>query len=104
MTSAPARDPPAEHLQNTALPLIDYEPAQLAGVHSMDCDLLVKNGASILKIIKTSQVPVVHATINVATGRGKPTLPELAPALDVTYDRFTSDYLPGSDWQRKEDL
>jgi hypothetical protein len=84
MTSAPARDPLADQLltsQNTALPLIDYEPAQLAGVHSMDRDLLVKNAVSILKTIKTFQVPVMRSTINVATGRVKPTLPELARAL-----------------------
>jgi len=54
--------------------------------------------------IKTFQVPIVHATINGTTGRGKPTLPNSPRALDVTYDRFTSDYLPSSDWQRKEDL
>ena len=39
MTSAPVRDPLADHLltpQNAALLLIDYQPAQLAGVHSMD--------------------------------------------------------------------
>jgi nicotinamidase-related amidase len=84
MTNAPARDPLADHLltpQNAALLLIDYQPARLAGVHSMDCDLLVKNGVSILKTIKTFQVSVAYATINVATGRGKPTIPELAPVL-----------------------
>jgi nicotinamidase-related amidase len=76
MTSALARGPLADHLhtpQNAALVLIDYQPAP--GVHSMDC-LLVKYAVSILKTIKTFQVPVVHATINVATGRGKPTLPD----------------------------
>ena len=39
MTSAPVRDPLADHLitpQNAALVLIDYKPAQLAGVRSMD--------------------------------------------------------------------
>ncbi len=39
MTSAPVRDPLADHLltpQNAALLLIDYQPSQLAGVHSMD--------------------------------------------------------------------
>jgi hypothetical protein len=45
MTSAPVRDPLADHLitpQNAALLLIDYQPAQLAGVRSMDRALLVK--------------------------------------------------------------
>jgi hypothetical protein len=39
MTSAPMRDPLADHLptpQHAALLLSDYQPAQLAGVHSMD--------------------------------------------------------------------
>src|SRR6202453_478 len=43
MTSAPVRDPLADHLitpQNTALLLIDYQPAQVASVRSMDHELL----------------------------------------------------------------
>jgi hypothetical protein len=71
MTNALARGPLADHLHTPQ----NAQPAPLAGVHSMDC-LLVKNAVSILKTIKTFQVPVVHATINVATGRGKPTLPD----------------------------
>ena len=49
MTSAPVRDPLADHLltpENAAFLLIDYQPAQLAGVRSMDHDLLLKNAAS----------------------------------------------------------
>ena len=71
MTSAPVRDPLADHLitpQNAALLLIDYQPAQLAGVRSMDRDLLVKNAVSTVRTIKTFEVPVVHSTINVASG------------------------------------
>src|SRR5580704_2643743 len=85
MTSAPVRDPLADHLitpQNAAFLLIDYQPSQLAGVHSMDRDLLVKNAVSTVRTIKTFGVPVVHSTVNVATGRGGPTLPELAGLLD----------------------
>ena len=39
MTSAPIRDPLADHLitpQNAALLLVDYQPAQVASVRSMD--------------------------------------------------------------------
>jgi nicotinamidase-related amidase len=78
MTSAPIRDPLADHRltpENAALLLIDYQPSQLAGVRSMDHDLLVKNAISTVRTIKTFGVPVVHSTINVATGRGQPTLP-----------------------------
>jgi nicotinamidase-related amidase len=96
MTSAPVRDPLSDHLitpQNSALLLIDYQPSQLAGVHSMDRDLLVKNAVSTVQTVKTFEIPVVHSTINVATGRGKPTLPELADLLedDKPLDRTTTN-------------
>jgi nicotinamidase-related amidase len=94
MTSAPIRDPLADHLltpQNAAFLIIDYQPSQLAGVHSMDRALLLKNAVSTVRTIKAFDVPVVHSTINVATGRGKPTLPELASLLedDKPLDRTT---------------
>ena len=46
MTSAPVRDPLADHLitpENGAFLFIDYQPSQLAGGRSMDRALLVKN-------------------------------------------------------------
>jgi DNA-3-methyladenine glycosylase II len=94
MTSAPVRDPLADHLitpENAAFAIIDYQPSQLAGVHSMDHSLLVKNAVSTVKTIKTFGVPVVHSTVNVASGRGQPTLPELAGLLadDKPLDRTT---------------
>jgi nicotinamidase-related amidase len=93
MTSAPVRDPVADHLltpENAALLLIDYQPSQLATVRSMDHDLLVKNAVSTVRAIKTFEIPVVHSTINVAAGQG-PTLPELAGLLtdDKPLDRTT---------------
>jgi nicotinamidase-related amidase len=95
MTSAPVRDPLADHLltpQNAALLLIDYQPSQLAGVRSMDRDLLVKNAVSTVRTIKTVGLPVVHSTVNVASGQG-PTLPELAGLLaeDKPLDRTTTN-------------
>jgi hypothetical protein len=57
MTSAPVRDPLSDHLltpQNAALLLIDFQPQQLGGVHSMDRDLLVKNAVSTVKTTKPS--------------------------------------------------
>src|ERR1700757_4907281 len=96
MTSAPMRDPLSDHLltpENAAFLLIDYQPSQLAGVHSMDRRLLLKNAVSTVRTIKTFGVPVVHSTINVATGRGQPTLPELADLLkdDKPLDRTTTN-------------
>jgi nicotinamidase-related amidase len=93
MTSAPIRDPLADHLitpQNAALLLIDYQPAQVASVRSMDHELLVKNAVSTVRTIKAFGVPVVHSTVNVAAGQG-PTIAELAELLedDKPLDRTT---------------
>ena len=78
------RDQVGDHLitpKNSAMVVIDYQPSQLAGVRSMDRDLLVKNIVSTVKIAKVFGVPIVHSTINVKTGRGKPTLPPPAEVL-----------------------
>jgi nicotinamidase-related amidase len=93
MTSAPVRDPIADHLltpENAAFLFIDYQPAQLAAVHSMDHALLMKNAVSTVRTIKTFGIPVVHSTVNVAAGQG-PTLPEVAELLtdDKPLDRTT---------------
>jgi hypothetical protein len=72
MTSAPVRDPLADHLitpENAAFLLIGYQPAQLATVRSMDHALLVKDAVSTVRTIKTVEVPVVHSTVNVASGQ-----------------------------------
>jgi nicotinamidase-related amidase len=96
MTSAPIRDPLADHLltpENAAFLIVDYQPSQLGAVRSMDHDLLLKNAVSTVRTIKTFGVPVVHSTVNVASGRGKPTLPELADLLtdDKPLDRTTTN-------------
>ena len=85
MTSAPVRDPLADHLltpQNAAFLLIDFQPQQLGGVRSMDRDLMVKNAVSTVRTIKTVGLPVVHSTVNVASGREQPTFPEPPTATD----------------------
>jgi nicotinamidase-related amidase len=94
MTSAPVRDQLSDHLltpENAAFLFIDYQPSQLAGVRSMDQALLLSNAVSTVRTIKAFVVPVVHSTVNVATGRGGPTLPELAGLLadDKPLDRTT---------------
>jgi nicotinamidase-related amidase len=94
MSSAPIRDPLSDHLitpQNSSLILIDYQPSQFAAVRSMDPDLLLKNIVSTVKLAKLFAVPVVHSTVNVATGRSQPTVPQLAELLedDPAIDRTT---------------
>jgi nicotinamidase-related amidase len=84
MTSTPTRDPAADHLitpQNAALLLIDYQPSQIAAVHSMDPQLMLKNAVTTVKLARTFGLPIVHSTVNVASGRQKPTVPELVEVL-----------------------
>jgi len=93
VTSAPVRDPLADHLltpENAAFLFIDYQPNQLATIRSMDSALLLKNAVSTVRAIKVFGVPVVHSTVNVANGQGS-TLPELASLLaeDKPLDRTT---------------
>ena len=85
MASAPVRDQLGDHLitpQNAALVLIDYQPSQFATVRSMDQDLLRKNVVSTVKAAKAFGLPIVHSTVNVASGQQQPTVPELAELLE----------------------
>jgi len=91
MASLPVRDPVGDHLltpQNAALVMIDYQPSQFGAVNSIDRELLLENIVSTVKTAKAFDLPIIHSTINVATGRGKPTVPELAELLaDYPADR-----------------
>ena len=63
MSSAPIRDPFADHLitpQNSALVLIDYQPSQFASVRSMDTGLLLKNIVSTVETARAFNLPIVH--------------------------------------------
>jgi nicotinamidase-related amidase len=96
MASLPVRDPVGDHLltpQNAALVVVDYQPSQISGVRSIDRGLLLDNIVSTVKIAKAFDLPVVHSTINVATGRGQPTVPELAELLEGNppIDRTTTN-------------
>jgi nicotinamidase-related amidase len=85
MASTAIRDPLTDHLltpQNVALVVIDYQPSQFAAVRSMDRDLLLENIVSTVKTAKAFGVPIVHSTVNVASGRQLPTVPELAELLE----------------------
>jgi nicotinamidase-related amidase len=84
MANAPVRDQLADHLltpQNAALVLIDYQPSQFATVRSMDNELLRKNIVSVVQTANAFDVPIVHSTVNVASGQQQPTVPELAELL-----------------------
>ena len=94
--STVVRDQLGDHLltpKNAALLVIDYQLSQLAGVRSMDRDLLLKNVVSTAKVAKLFGLPIVHSTINVKTGRGQPTLASLAEVLagEPPIDRTTTN-------------
>ncbi|HEY2311399.1 MAG TPA: hydrolase [Gaiellaceae bacterium] len=85
MASAPIRDPLGDHLltpKNAALLLIDYQPPQFSAVNSIDRGLLLENIVSTVKTAKAFGLPIVHSTINVATGRSESTVPRLAELLE----------------------
>jgi nicotinamidase-related amidase len=85
MASLPVRDPVGDHLltpQNAALVVIDYQPSLFEAVRSMDPDLLLQNIVSTVKTAKAFGLPIVHSTVNVASGRQQPTVPELAELLE----------------------
>ena len=64
--TAAIRDQVGDHLitpKNSALVVIDYQPSQLAGVRSMDRDLLLENVVSTVKIAKVFGLPIVEAVV-----------------------------------------
>ena len=97
MASLPVRDPIGDHLltpQNAALLVIDYQPPQFSAVHSIDPDLLLENIVSTVKTAKTFDVPIVHSTINVSTGRSQSTVPELAKLFDGSEQLVSISSIP----------
>jgi nicotinamidase-related amidase len=85
MASAPIREQVGDHLitpQNAALVVIDYQPSQFGTVRSMDTDLLLKNIVSTVRTARAFGLPIVHSTVNVASGQQQPTVPELAELLE----------------------
>ena len=92
MTSAAIRDPAKDHLltpQNSAFIVIDYQPIQVSSIRSMDQKELVFNIVHTAKAAVNYRLPIVHSTVNVATGRNKPPIAPLMEVLGAypTYDR-----------------
>ena len=89
MTSfAEARDPQTDHLltpKNAALVIIDFQPVQVSSIQSMEKRTLVANITAVARTAKLYGLPVVIATVNVATGRNQPTIHQLTEIFpDVT--------------------
>ncbi|MBJ7500428.1 MAG: hydrolase [Sphingopyxis sp.] len=94
MTSEAIRDPNTDHLltpQNSAFIIIDYQPIQVSSIRSIDRRELVFNIVSTAKAAVNYDLPIVHSTVNVQSGRNKPPIPEIQAVLGhlPTYDRTT---------------
>ncbi|NYF30606.1 hydrolase [Sphingopyxis sp. JAI108] len=92
MTSEPIRNPYTDQLlspENSALIIIDYQPIQVSSIRSIGREELVFNITSVAKAAVNYGLPIVHSTVNVATGRNKPPIQELQDVIGhlPTYDR-----------------
>ncbi|WP_322062398.1 hydrolase [Paraburkholderia sp. J63] len=92
MTSEAIRDPLKDHLltpQNSAFIVIDYQPIQVSSIRSMDKQELIFNIVHTAMAAVNYSLPIVHSTVNVATGRNKPAIQPLMDVLGAypTYDR-----------------
>jgi nicotinamidase-related amidase len=75
--------------ENSALIIIDYQPIQVSSIRSMPREELVFNIVSTTKAALNYNVPIIHSTVNVETGRNKPPIQELQDVIGdlPTYDR-----------------
>lgn len=92
MSSEPTRDPATDHLltpKNAAFIIIDYQPIQVSSIRSMNREEMVFNIVSTAKAAVNYNLPIVHSTVNVATGKNKPPIQQLQDVLGKypTYDR-----------------
>ncbi len=92
MASETLRNPHTDQLltpENSALIIIDYQPVQVSSIRSMPREELVFNITSVAKAAVNYNVPIIHSTVNVATGRNKPPIQALQEVLGhlPTYDR-----------------
>ena len=102
MTSFPVRSPAQDSLltpQNSALIIIDYQPVQVTSVASMDRQVMVNNITTVARTAMLYRMPVILSTVNVKTGKNKPTIHQLKEVLSETpeYDRTTINA-----WEDKE--
>jgi nicotinamidase-related amidase len=92
MASEVIRNPNTDHLltpANAAFILIDYQPIQVSSIRSMPREELVFNIVGTAKAALNYGLPIIHSTVNIATGRNKPPIQELQDVLGhlPTYDR-----------------
>jgi nicotinamidase-related amidase len=86
------RNPETDHMltpQNAALVIIDFQPVQVASIVSMEKRQLVSNIVAVARTAALYDLPIVLSTVNVGTGRNKPTIHQLTEVLPnvVAIDR-----------------
>jgi nicotinamidase-related amidase len=102
MTSEAIRDPLKDHLltpQNSAFIIIDYQPIQVSSIRSMDQKELVFNIVHAAKAAINYRLPIVHSTVNVATGKNKP---PIQPLMDMLRSYPTFDRTSINSWEDVE--
>lgn len=102
MTSEPIRDPLKDHLltpQNSAFIIIDYQPIQVSSIRSMNHDELVFNIVHTAMAAINYNLPIVHSTVNVKSGKNKP---PIKPIMDVLGDYPTIDRTTINSWEDLE--
>src|SRR3984893_14884157 len=94
MASEPMRDPVTDPLvspKNATLIIIDYQPLQVTSIKSMDRDSMIRNIVAVAKIGRAFNLPIVHSTVNVKSGRNRGPIAQIRKVLGdlPTFDRTT---------------
>ena len=105
MTSETIRNPHTDQLltpDNSAFIIIDYQPVQVSSIRSMPREELVFNITSVAKAAVNFNLPIIHSTVNVGTGRNKPPIQQLQDVLGhlPTYDRTSINSWEDSDFKQ----
>lgn len=102
MTSEPIRNPLSDHLltpKNAAFIVIDFQPIQVSSIRSMNQQELMFNIVHTAKAAVTYGLPIVHSTVNIATGKNKP---PIKPLMDVLGNYPTYDRTSINSWEDAE--
>ncbi|WP_426111069.1 hydrolase [Pseudomonas sp. DSP3-2-2] len=105
MTSETIRNPHTDQLltpDNSAFIIIDYQPVQVSSIRSMPREELVFNITSVAKAAVNFNLPIIHSTVNVGTGRNKPPIEQLQDVLGhlPTYDRTSINSWEDSEFKQ----
>lgn len=105
MTSETIRNPHTDQLltpDNSAFVIIDYQPIQVSSIRSMSREELVFNITSVAKAAVNFNLPIIHSTVNVGTGRNKPPIQQLQEVLGhlPTYDRTSINSWEDSEFKQ----